>query len=163
MSLDFRTEKMISMTDLFDGRLSAYGVVEHCGSKWASRGSRCLTDGENYVWVSPTKFVGATYVSDLSAYGENCPDRILNAIAEAFNTEIFDEDQPQFWGFETQEELYARIESGAKKSLEEKRADLIKFLESLDGARYPEDVELIKQLVAAEENGFPRRDDTEPF
>jgi hypothetical protein len=32
------------------------------------------------------------------------PIKILSAIAEVFASEIFDEYQPEYWGFETQEE-----------------------------------------------------------
>ena len=53
----------------------------------------------------------------LSCYGANAPSRILEAIATTFDTEIFSEHEPQFWGFTSQEELdaiYGREEESAE-------------------------------------------------
>jgi hypothetical protein len=44
-------------------------------------------------------------VAVFTRYGRNDTHAIFAAVAEAFETEIFSEDEPQFWGFETNEEL----------------------------------------------------------
>ncbi len=68
---------------------------------------RCLTDGQgNYLWVS---IDNEGSVAEFTGYGRNDTNAILAAVAETFETEIFSEDEPQFWGFETNEELYEHI------------------------------------------------------
>ena len=112
MSTDFRFEKRISASDLFDGRLEAHGVREHktvldpddpvSVVSQADEHSRCLTDGEsNFLWV---------YINDDGKVGcvtrympNGNPGKILGAIADTFDTNIFSEHEPQFWGFDTQE------------------------------------------------------------
>jgi hypothetical protein len=63
--------------------------------------ARYLTDSHNYVWVYGNK---SGFVDMITRYGCNNPTKILQAIAEAFGTDIFSEHEPQFWGFQTQEE-----------------------------------------------------------
>jgi hypothetical protein len=68
---------------------------------------RTLTDGQgNYLWVSINDDGS---VAILTGYGRNDTDAILAAVAESFETEIFSEHEPQFWGFETNEELEGRM------------------------------------------------------
>lgn len=50
MSTDYRTESTVLMSDLFDGRLSKYGISEHCNERTRST-ARCLTEHDNYIWV----------------------------------------------------------------------------------------------------------------
>ena len=53
MSTDFRALTPIRMSDLFDGRLASFQVKEHiciCADTTSSN-ARCLSDGENYLWV----------------------------------------------------------------------------------------------------------------
>ena len=103
MSTDYTLSKKVRARDLLCGRLATYGIREHVASGTTER-SRCLTDGRNYLWVSVTRdgFVGC-----LSRYGGNAPGKILAAISEAFETDVFSEYEPQFWGFDTQEEWEA--------------------------------------------------------
>jgi len=107
MSTDFSLSKKISACDLFGGRLQKFGIQEHVSSE-TDEARRCLTDGRNYLWVYLTE---DGQVGGLSRYGANAPSKILNAIAEAFDTEIFSEHEPQFWGFDTQAEWDAAMES----------------------------------------------------
>ena len=43
----------------------------------------------------------------LKRYGFNAPGKILGAISEAFETDIFSEYEPQYWAFNSQEEWEA--------------------------------------------------------
>jgi hypothetical protein len=103
MSTDYILSKKVSSCDLLCGRLATFGIREHVSSDTTER-SRCLTDGRNYLWVYLTEhgFVGC-----LSRYGANAPGKILAAISEAFETDVFSEHEPQYWGFDTQEEWHA--------------------------------------------------------
>ena len=100
MSTDYRTEKEITFAELFDGRLESYGVKEKVVEGKTAADFRSLVDGHSYVWV-----YGDEVVSVITRYGlSNNPYKIISAIAEAFETDIFSERQPQYWGYETEEE-----------------------------------------------------------
>jgi hypothetical protein len=99
MSTDYRLEKEIRFEEIFDGRLERHGVHENYVEGCTSDNSRALTDGRNYLWV-----YGDEKVQLLKRCGRNAPGKILIAIAETFGTDIYSEYDPQFWGFETQEE-----------------------------------------------------------
>jgi hypothetical protein len=103
MSLDLKLSKKVSARDLFDGRLEKYGVREHVHSHTTEQYRR-LVDGRNALSV---EMDDDGFVGWLTVYGMNDPSKILVAIAEAFETEIFSEDEPQYWGCNTQEELDA--------------------------------------------------------
>jgi hypothetical protein len=126
MSTDFLTVKKIAVRDLFDGRLKEFGVREHVKPDETSKTRRCLTDGRNYVWV---------YVDDegsvamISRYGlANAPQKILRAIAEAFDTDIVSEYQPQFWGFDTQEEWDTAMEEMSREDDERLYTNIVKYV-----------------------------------
>src|ERR1700738_2082099 len=125
MSTDFTPGRRIFARDLFDGRLAKFGVHEWVTPKgdqapndgqdndfwvWGTSQddqSRTLTDGQgNYLWVS---IDDDGSVAIFTRYGRNDTDAVLAAVAEAFETEIFSEHEPQFWGFETNEELDGHI------------------------------------------------------
>ena len=123
MSDDFRLGRGIFARDLFDGRLATFGVHEWVAPDRApndgqdndlsvlltlqSAQKRTLTDGQgNYLWVWIDDD-GA--VEFFTRYGRNDAVAILAAVADAFETEILSEDEPQFWGFETNEELERHI------------------------------------------------------
>jgi hypothetical protein len=122
MSTDFMPGRHIFARDLVDGRLAKFGGHEWVTPQedqaltdgqdnelwvWGTSQddqSRTLTDGQgNYLWV----FVNDDGSVELfTRYGwQNDTDAILAAVAEAFETEIFSEHEPQFWGCETNEEL----------------------------------------------------------
>jgi hypothetical protein len=124
MSTDYMPLKKVPARELFDGRLQEFGVREHVNDDTDER-KRCLTDGRNYLWLYVTDdgFVGC-----LSRYGGNAPQKILGAIAEAFDTDIVSEHQPQFWGFDTQEEWDAAMAEMSRKTDEDYHAELIKYL-----------------------------------
>jgi hypothetical protein len=98
MSVYFGSKKQLPESEVFDGRLEAFGVYEH---KAADPADRWLTDGTNFVWVC----VGTNGTCGrFNSYGLNDPTTILRAIAMAFDTPIYSEHQPQYHGFETVEE-----------------------------------------------------------
>jgi hypothetical protein len=125
MSTDYRLFEEVTECTLFDGRLEKFGVREHVKSNETTETRRCLTDGRNYLWVY---IDDAGLVTCLSRYAGNAPGKILNAIADVFDTDIFSEYQPQFWGFETQEEWDAAMEEITKKHEEEFYVEIIKYL-----------------------------------
>ena len=125
MSTDYSLFKKVTANALFDGRLEKFGVREHVKPDETTKDRRCLTDGRNYLWVY---IDDAGFVSCLSRYGGNAPAKILNAIAEAFDTDIFSEYQPQFWGFDTQEERDAAMEQMAKESEEKFYVSVVNYV-----------------------------------
>ncbi len=102
MSTDFRLVKEVSFKEVFDGRLEPFGIREEYIIGSTSRNSRALTDGRDHLWV-----YGKETVQILTRYGRNCPNYILEVIAKIFNTNLWSEHDPQFWGFETQKEMDA--------------------------------------------------------
>jgi hypothetical protein len=103
MSTDYVLSKKVKACDLLCGRLDTFGIREHLASG-TSETSRCLTDGRNYLWVHLTE---DGFVDGLKRFGGNAPGKILTAISEAFETDVFSEYEPQYWGFDTQEEWEA--------------------------------------------------------
>ena len=87
-------------------------------------GDRCLWDGRNYVWcfaalredLTPTEYLGY-----MTRYGDNDPTHILVTIEKVFETEIFDDDQPQYWGFENEEEMVAFMRARAEEREDDQR------------------------------------------
>jgi hypothetical protein len=109
MSTNFRLSKEVTAGDLFGGRLENHGIREHQVSD-ADELRRCLTDGDNnflWIWISDNGLVGS-----LTRYAPNGnPGKILHAIAEEFDTDIFGEHEPQYWSFATVEEWDAAWEA----------------------------------------------------
>jgi hypothetical protein len=108
MSAEYRPRECMLANELFDGRLMKFGCREHGqGTEF----NRCLTDGRGnylFVWIDD-----AGRAVEFTKRGScNDPHHILTAIAEAFDTQIFSEDEPQFWGFETWVEIYTRARIG---------------------------------------------------
>src|SRR5262245_12571278 len=103
MSTGYRPITTIHMSDLFDGRLECFNIREVKSESPSERG-RCLTDGFNYLRVY-AKEDGSVW--GFERYGPNNPGFILDWIGAVFDTEIFSEYEPQFWGFNSQEEMDA--------------------------------------------------------
>ena len=124
MSTDYRPLKEIAACDLFDGRLEKFNVREDVGRGTTER-KRCLTDGCNYLWV----FIGDDgFVRDFTRWMPNGnPGKILNAIAEIFDTDIVSEYEPQYWGFETEEEWDAAVNKRAEEHEREFYIELLKY------------------------------------
>jgi hypothetical protein len=122
MSTRFGFSKKVSAGELFGGKLEKFGVRELVTSDTSEK-YRCLTDGSNYLWV---------HIHDdwivLSRQGGNAPGKIPSAIAEAFETEIFSEYEPQFWGFDSQEEWDAKMKEMDDRHREEVYADVCAYV-----------------------------------
>lgn len=126
MSTYYQTMKKVFAADLFDGRFDAFGVKEHFTEETTEH-ARLLTDGhENYLWV----YVDDDgFVERLTRYLPNgAPGKILAAIAEACDTQIVSEYEPQFWGFNTQEEWDAYQLGVAREHEREFRVEILKFV-----------------------------------
>ena len=150
MSTDFITLKKVSIADLVDGRLEEFGIREHVHSRDTSATSKCLTDGRNYLWVDGNE---SGFV--ITRCEGNDPHKILGAIAEVFDTGIVSEDEPQFWGFDTQEQMDARLEEISKEHQDKFYLDLLNFVSDKPHDIKPGTIgeiqaEIAKQLVEAE-------------
>ncbi|MBR0719389.1 hypothetical protein [Bradyrhizobium liaoningense] len=124
MSTGFVLSKKVSARDLFDDRLENCGIREHVCTDTNER-NRCLTDGRNYLWVS---IADDGLVAELTRYGANAPSNILRAIAETFDTDIFSEHEPQFWGYSTREEWDAAMEDVARRNRDEFYIDVCAYV-----------------------------------
>jgi hypothetical protein len=125
MSIAFITEKSIEFDTIFDGRLTRFDIHEHVTNE-SSEVERCLTDGVNFVWFSKSEDDGSLFW--IRCYGWNHPAKILETIADIYDTGIFSEHQPQFHGFETQEEWDAAMRVLDKREEEQWYTKFCKFL-----------------------------------
>ena len=126
MSTDYCLLQNVLVRDLFDGRLEEFGVREHFNDETTEQ-SRMLSDGRNYLWLYVDD---AGLVRSLTRYMPNgVPTKILSAIAEAFDAEIVSEYEPQFWGFDTQEEWDAWELMIDKQYQEKFYNDVLKYLQ----------------------------------
>jgi hypothetical protein len=116
--------KKVAAGDLFGGRLAEFGVHEAV-SKDSTETSRCLTDGRNYL---PVRIDEDGFVTTVTRHWGNAPGKILNALAEAFETDIVSEYEPQYWGFETEEEWDAWQRKLGKEDEDAFYADFLKYL-----------------------------------
>lgn len=98
MRLFFNSRPAVPFSRLFDGSLLPFGVREEvCEHTSPTRGF--LTDGKNYLWVTP--------YYDAAFFEERHPNRarkIIEAAAKAYSVKVFCELDPWFWGFDTAEE-----------------------------------------------------------
>ena len=126
MSTDFSLSKRIQASDLLEGRLERFGVRQKMNDETSEK-TFCLTEGHNnFLWVY---IDDEGFVSCLTRYMPNGnPDRILEAIADAFDVDIFSEYEPQFWGFDTQEEWDTWEAAAAKEDEDKFHADLVKYV-----------------------------------
>jgi hypothetical protein len=125
MSTDYRTEETIAMADLFDGRLAEHGIDEKIVAEKTSETVRCLTDGRNWLWI----YGKDSHVTCMTRRGLlNVPTKILTTIADTFATDIFSEHQPQYWGFETQQEWDLFMDKLAEEDQEKFYQDIVRFL-----------------------------------
>jgi hypothetical protein len=96
MSIDFISDTRIAISDLFDGRLEKYGI-------WGAtkNGNGHLFDKTGSVTVYGDDDNSAF---SFTSYGFSDPTNILVAIQNEFQTRLFSENEPQYWGFGTVEE-----------------------------------------------------------
>jgi hypothetical protein len=146
MSTDYRLLKKVCACDLFDGRLGAFGVREHIKPDETTEKRRCLTDGRNYLWVdiNDDGLVGC-----LTRYFPGgAPGKILNAIVEACDTNIVSEYEPQFWGFETQEEWDAWSEQRSREYRDQFHNEVLKYLRGEPSDIQPGTIGMIEAEIA---------------
>jgi hypothetical protein len=87
-------------------------------------------------------------VALLSRYGANAPQKILNAVAEVFDTDIVSEYEPEFWGFDTQEEWDAAWTKMAKETEEKYYIELLKYLRGQPNNIQPGTVGMVQAEIA---------------
>jgi hypothetical protein len=123
MSMDNALFIYVSARDLFDGRLSKFGVYEYYPELDAkstsdeitdntATGTRYLTDGQEILPIY-TKEDG--FVETLFWHKVTIPLKIITAIGKTCKTELVSEYSPKFWGFDTEEEWDAWLEERDKK------------------------------------------------
>lgn len=129
MSTDYCLQRRVKLSDLLEG-LQVRGVHEH-PSDDTSQTSKCLTDGHNnYLWVHCDKDGWVTYLTRFAPNGN--PTKILRTIVDTFDMEIYTEHEPEFWGFETQEDWDAAMDNIAEENENKFYDDLKKFLAGED-------------------------------
>ena len=135
MSTYYGLRKSIKADELFDGRLEAFGVREELRPEGTAdryppymkvKEVRYLTDGQNSMEV----VVYESGFPDVSVQNLWCaPEReILYAIAEAFDTDIISEHEPEYWGFDTKEEWDRWNEQKSREHQESFHNELLKYL-----------------------------------
>jgi len=122
MSTHYRPLKNILVRDLFDGRLAIFGIREHVVHS-SEEHWRCLTDGDNYIWVLGNS---RGYVDIIRRTAGNLADYIVSRIAECFEPEIVSEYEPQYWGFDTDEEWEAAEAAFSKEHEDAYYAELMR-------------------------------------
>ena len=108
--------------------------------------TRCPTDGRNYLWVY---IDDDGVVSCLTRYAPGgALGKILNAIAEACDTDIASEYEPQFWGFSTQEEWDAAMEQMSREDREEFYIDILEYIRGEPNDIRPGTIGMLKAEIA---------------
>ena len=113
-------------------------------------GCRRLTDGRNFLWV----YAGSDgALGCMTRFGENAPGRILGAIAEVFDVQIVSEYEPQYWGFEIQEEWKNSLNKIAKETDDHQYTEIMKYLHGEEndlrhGTTVMDRAEIAKDLVS---------------
>ena len=155
MSMYYGLRKSIKADELFDGRLEAFGVREEVRPEGTAdryppymkvKEVRYLTDGRNRMEV----VVYENGVPDVTVRNLWCaPEKeIFHAIAEAFDSDIVTEHQPEFWGFDTQEDWDAWMAQRSKEAKDRFHAELVKYLLGEPNDIRPGTVGMIKAEIA---------------
>ena len=123
MSTNHIPQNDILMSELFDGRLTTMDITEEVVSETTSPTTGCLTDGRNSLWV----YANDSLVSSMTRYRLSLPRKILNSITIMFDTNIFSEYEPQYWGLDTEEEWHQLQAKLAKEDEERFTQEIIPF------------------------------------
>ena len=140
MSTYYSLIKKIPGDDVFDGRLEEFGIREHIVPDQTTNTYRCLTDGRDYVWVRLDDAGFFWSVRGIS--------KILWTVADVFETDIVSEHQPQFWGFDTQEEWDAWNRAEATKAEEDFYKEVVKFVRGEAHDIKPGTIRMVKAEIA---------------
>jgi hypothetical protein len=157
MSTQYGLRKRIKADELFDGRLEAFGVREEARPEGAAdrfpqytkvKEVRYLTDGRDSMEVTIWQNgYACLQVRNLWCAPEK---RIFHTIAEAFDTGIVTEHQPEFWGFETEEEWDAYEKRIHEEYEQQFHAELLKHLRGEPADIRPETIGMKQAEVAKE-------------
>jgi len=132
MTTDYRLKKRVRLADLTDGRLEEFGVWEQPIPGATSDQAKCLMDGNDHLWAFADSDGS---VESLMRYGGSGNGSILAAIEKTFDTEIFSELEPQYWGYDTllrtsgQADVMASQEPASGHRKVELSADLAREME----------------------------------
>jgi hypothetical protein len=155
MSTYYGLRKSIKADELFDGRLEVFGVYEEGRPEGAAdrfpayrkvKEVRYLTDGRDSMKV----VIYESGVADLNVRNLWCAREreILHAIAEAFGTGIVSEHEPQYWGFDTQEEWDEWEKQRSREDEESFHNELLKCLRGEPSDIWPGTIGMIKAEIA---------------
>jgi hypothetical protein len=147
MSTSYLAAITIAADRLFDGCMLEFTIHEHIKPDESSSTWRCLTDGHNFVWVAIVDGI----VSTFNRYAGNDSTKILAAVADVFQAEILSEYQPQYWGFDTDDEWEVAMETMALEDLEYERKfrdNLRKFLRGQPHDLKPGTNEMVQAEIA---------------
>lgn len=147
MSTHYRPVKSILMNELFSGRLAPYGISEASSTSVDKDPlRRNLTDGRNYLSIYANN---DGTVDSLIRHGlTNAPGHILAAIAEVFETDIYSEHEPQFWGFDTKEEWDLYMEKLAEEDSAKFFIDITNYLNGEPHDIMPGTIGMLKANIA---------------
>jgi hypothetical protein len=150
MSTEYILLRKVPACDMFDGRLEEFGVREHVKPGATTEKIRMLTDGRNYLWVDIDDDGFVRYLTRFRPNG--APGKILNALANVFDTDVVSEYEPQFWGFDTEEEWEASHEKisqeASQKAEEEFHIELLKYLRGEPNDIRPETNGMLRAEIA---------------
>jgi hypothetical protein len=143
MSTDYITEKKVPIAALHGTLLSNEGVHVH---KVESERYIILTDGESYLHARQCPDGELRF----SRYGGNMPGFILGTISRLFDTEIYSEYCPQYWGFSTKQEWDAAFREIDADYLHESYLKIQKFLRGDPVDIRPDTIQMVRVLIAKE-------------
>ena len=135
----------VRFADLFDGRLERFGVREHVHAD-TDETCRGLTDGNSYVWFGQNNDGNVGSIMWHAPGGS--PTKIFAAVEEAFGCTIYSEHQPQFWGFDTDEEWERDWEARGREDEIELYGEIRKFLQGKETRLRPGTVGMLQAKIA---------------
>jgi hypothetical protein len=100
MSVSFRSDKCITINELFDGRLEKFGIIGITGrlkNEHFYSNLGYLKDSKNNAL---TVYAEHRWVRSFANFHGSNGTYILTKIGEVFDTEIYSENQPKYWGSE---------------------------------------------------------------
>jgi hypothetical protein len=113
MSTSFRPLSPLRISDVFSGRLEKHGIHEHISQMHTTDTCRCLTDGQSGLWVFADE--DGLVTTCLAGASWDLAEAIVAKIMREFGVEIVNSQFPQYYGFETQEEMDAAEEEAARE------------------------------------------------
>ena len=120
MSRDWCPKKAIKMKDVFSGVLEPFGVTvgkevetivytdTFLGMPTGVHTTGWLSDGKNSIRLHGSE---EGFVTTVSKFGLNSAEKVLTAIHEAFDTDFWTEEDPQFWGYANMAEMTGTSEA----------------------------------------------------